>query len=252
MKIFVVGHLDVRCYNDPLYSRIWVGPRQILENDDLSDSTGDNIAHRNPSHAELTAIYWVWKNAFENAVGFCHYRRYFSINRCDPIKKVDLECLLLKYDIVVPSQRSYFPLSVKSHYYVQHYESDVVLARNAVEKLYPDYVDAFDLVFGGHKICLYNMFVCRFDLFDQYCTWIFSVLADIDSKIDATGRPSGQGRVFGFLSERLFNVWLKKNGTNLSVCYLPVIQNGVEEDFSKIIKIAPKLIRWFSSIRRYL
>lgn len=44
----------------------------------LSDSTGDNIADRNPSYSEMTAQYWVYRNTSDEYVGICHYRRMFN------------------------------------------------------------------------------------------------------------------------------------------------------------------------------
>ncbi len=46
------------------------------------DDTGDNISHKKRWYCELTGHYWVWKNVTDlNYVGFCHYRRYFSVDR---------------------------------------------------------------------------------------------------------------------------------------------------------------------------
>lgn len=43
------------------------------------DNTGDNISDRNRQMCELTAMYWIWKNADAEVVGIEHYRRRFLL-----------------------------------------------------------------------------------------------------------------------------------------------------------------------------
>ena len=47
-------------------------------------------------------------------------------------------------------------------------------------------------------------------LFDQYCSWLFPIEFELEKRIEVSNYDSYNARVFGFLSERLFNVWLEK------------------------------------------
>ncbi len=74
---------------------------------------------------------------------------------------------------------------------------------------------------GGKKLYLYNMFIMKKKDFDEYCKWLFDILFKLESQIDISNYDNYQSRIFGFLSERLFNVWIKKH--NLKIKEIPVI-----------------------------
>lgn len=73
-------------------------------------------------------------------------------------------------------------------------------------------------------------------MLDSYCSWLFEILSTIESQIDVGSKDAYQSRVFGFLSERLFNVWLDKH--NLNIYYAPVYNIG---DCPIIVRIKGKM-----------
>lgn len=60
------------------------------------------------------------------------------------------------------------------------------------------------------KLHILNMFVMKKSLFDEYCTWLFDILFELEKRTDLSGYDSYEARLFGFMSERLFNVWLER------------------------------------------
>lgn len=73
----------------------------------------------------------------------------------------------------------------------------------------------------------FNMFITTKELLDNYAKWIFNVFDYVENIIDLKGRTDYQKRAFGFLSERLFNVWLKHQ--NLKIKRMKVTFEGHHE-----------------------
>ena len=62
---------------------------------------------------------------------------------------------------------------------------------------------------SGHR---FNMFVMRRDKLDAWCAWLFPVLFEVERRLDITDYDPYNARVFGFLAERLPDVWLETTG----------------------------------------
>ncbi|MRI48623.1 DUF4422 domain-containing protein [Enterobacter ludwigii] len=231
MKVFVVSHKPYEFPTTQEYVPLKVG----MLSDGISsnyeqDCAGDNIAHLNSFFCELTAAYWIWKNSQEDIVGLAHYRRYFASSASNLMVKgkriaspKEMMNLLENADILVAKPRNYYITTIRSHYVHAHHESDYTLLRDEVARQQPDYLTDFDHVMGGTKISLYNMFVCKKSLIDQYFSWLFPLLFALEQKIDYQNYDAYQKRVFGFMAERLFNVWLHHQRGRLIIKYMPVV-----------------------------
>lgn len=58
---------------------------------------------------------------------------------------------------------------------------------------------------------MFNMFIMKKMYFDQYCEWLFSILKDLESRIDISEYSTQEARVFGYVSELLLDVWMDAN-----------------------------------------
>lgn len=188
------------------------------------DNTGDNISLKNGSFCELTALYWAWKNDFFSDIeyaGLVHYRRYFSGKEITlKGKSIASENELLSYlenaDCIVSKKRNYIVESVYEHYKNAHFAKDMDLTKAIIAQDYADYIPAFDNVMSGKTLHLFNMFVMKKEMFYAYCEWVFDILFKLEKQVDISNYDAYQSRIFGFISERLFNVWLVKNNIKLT------------------------------------
>lgn len=228
-KIYVAAQSSVSfpleaCYV-PLFCGVLPGEADIL-----SDAAGDNISEKNVNYCELTGVYWIWKNSSADIVGLCHYRRYFlreeyflknrermkdifisvlpgELKR-NMLSEADIQRLLSENDIIIGSALENLYRTNGQQYIQYHKEKDLLTVREVIQERSPLYLRAFDLFMDCYVIHPCNMFITKKEIFDEYCAWLFDILFEVERRTDLTDYGEYQRRVFGFLSERLFNVWL--------------------------------------------
>jgi lipopolysaccharide biosynthesis glycosyltransferase len=201
------------------------------------DDFGDNISYKNPFYCELTAQYWVWKNALDSDyIGFMHYRRHlnFSENQsfeednwgvvCDSVispeyerkfglNETEINSCIGNNDILLPKKWDVRAAGSKNNYH--HYRisqhlhiSDYQLALDSLLRLYPEYsaaVNEFNEATDGYYT---NMFVMKKEIFSAYSEWLFTVLSEVEDHIYFKNYSTQEKRVIGHISERLFNIYL--------------------------------------------
>lgn len=217
IKILIATHKKYWMPNDEVYIPIHVGKKDKQNLGYIGDNIGDNISVKNPNYCELTAIYWAWKNLRADYIGLVHYRRYFTkhnFRNCEKKKqdillKSDFENILKDVDIIVPDKRKYYIETNRSHYNHAHYKKDLDETENIIKELYPKYATAFNKVMNRTWAHMFNMFVMRKDYFDEYCEWLFTILFELEKRIDISNYTVMEARVFGFISELLLDVWLE-------------------------------------------
>ncbi len=224
IKILVAAHKPYWMPEDEVYLPVQVGAEGKESLGFQRDDDGENISSKNPDFCELTGLYWAWKNFDADYVGSVHYRRHFvSVNRGlfstgkkeDILTGADWATLLSEYPIIVPNKRKYYIESVKNQYIHAHDPHTFTVMEEILQEKYPTYVKAFSNLAQKRWAHMFNMFVMRKDYFDSYCEWLFDVLFELENRL-----VEHESRLFGFLSERLLDVWLEAN--QLSYKEVPV------------------------------
>lgn len=221
--IAVATHKNYAMPLDKMYLPVQAGAALHQSIGFQKDDEGENISLRNNLYCELTVLYWAWKNLKCDYFGLVHYRRHFTLKKkCRSIENVITEDQLLpiidENVIVLPHKRFYLQ-SIANHYIrciksrKQAHTRQLLLLKSVIQDLKPDYLDAFNRVMTKHSAHMLNMFVMSKKRLDQYCDWLFSILFELERRIQK--EQVMFERIMGSFSEFLLDVWLSKENVNV-------------------------------------
>ena len=218
VTIFTMTHKAFPTPKDPIYVPLQVGRAGAEDLGYIGDDTGVSISEKNCYYGELTGVYWVWKNIkTSDPVGICHYRRYFCTEEGRILTQKEYESILAEYDLIASK------LLKLNYSYYEGYASDynihdLEVTGKVIRQFYPDYYETFTRLVHGKGTYFGNMMVCKKELFDEYCEWLFDIFEKAEAQIDASGYDAYHKRVYGFISEFLLYVWVKVKGLKVYEC----------------------------------
>ena len=240
IKIIVCAHKKTEIPQNEFFEEIQAGAAlSDIKLPCIQDDLGENISAKNKNYCELTCHYWAWKN-FKGVdiIGLNHYRRYFDFKIKYPKVAPDrsftslenflsksyvfpnLEEIFKKYDIILPNTRNY-PYDMATQYSVFHIVDDWRILKDIIFELAPEYIPAFEKTMEHRNYSSnYNMFICKWKYFDEYSEWLFKILFEVEKRCKISAYPV-QIRVFGYMSERLINVFCEYK--HLRIKHVPLI-----------------------------
>lgn len=221
IKIIVATHKKYQMPEDELYLPLHVGCEDKENIGYVGDNTGDNISLKNSSFCELTGLYWAWKNLSADYIGLSHYRRHFTCCKNIPKKEEDKFKILLNKkqadelfenaDIVLPKKRKYYIENLYDHYKHTMYIEPLDETRKIIEEQCPEYLIEFDKLHKRTSAHMFNMFIMKKEKLNEYCTWLFDILFELEKLVDVSKYDSFHARFFGRISELLLDVWINTN-----------------------------------------
>ena len=222
IKVLVATHKKYKMPSDKLYLPIHVGRENKEYLGYQGDNEGENISDKNLKYSELTGLYWAWKNLKADYIGLVHYRRYFSLakrlpkNPEEKIKNVltleQADKILENVDIILPKKRKYYIESLYSHYKHTLHIEPLDETRKIIEEKYPKYIEEMYKLYKRTSSHMFNMFIMKKEILNNYCEWLFDILFELEKRIDVSKYDSFHARFFGRISELLLDVWINTNG----------------------------------------
>ena len=253
LKIIVCCHKDDIYAKSDIFLPVHVG--KSLSSNDLGmigDDTGDHISVKNASYCELTGMYWAWKNLKNvDYIGLCHYRRYFDFHHIGrrffpltTIKPEEFSSLdisisnkvkkWLKQGYCIVARRSSLNMSLYLHYCEGHYSRDIRILGDVIrDNLSCEYFNAYwSIMVENNSFSPFNMFLMSWNQFDAYCNWLFPLLHEVEKRIDISNYPTDQKRIYGYMGERLLNIYIKAR--QLKVKQMPILKISDDAEIDDI------------------
>lgn len=244
-RIYIVSHnakdFPVGSHFQPIQSGRALNP--VIDGT-IGDDTGINISELNPFFAEIAPMYWVWKNALPaKMVGFFHYRRFLnfgaplapeahwsernfhnfspaSLERfgwtADGVAHALDDCDIAVPEIEIASLPPHWQetCSLFDNYRNAHGSTSINLAMKVLEEVHPEDASLAREVMSGSRGYFCHMYVMRWQVFCDYMKWIFDIFSVMQNRIDVHAPyyslEGGQQRIFGFVGERFFNIYVEK------------------------------------------
>ncbi len=229
IRIYAMTHKRFDESNIDLYKPLFVG---AAGKDNtygyLRDDEGDNISSKNCYYSELTGIYYIYKNVTDvDIIGTCHYRRYLVDDNDSLLNKEQIVGFLEEYDCITSKclnlNYTYYYGFSKNHkpYYLDE-------TRKVISRIYPDYLEDYDRLVNDKGTFFGNIMIARRELFCNYCKWLFDILFELEDNIVIEEEDSYHRRIFGFISEFLWYLWVVHNNIKAKELKVGIVGEKIE------------------------
>ena len=180
-------------------------------------------------------MYWAWKNLNNDYIGLCHYRRHFTLSRRIPksekekfeilLSKEEADKILENTDIILSKERKYYIENLYNHYKHTMYIEPLDETGKIIEEKYPEYLNEFKKLHKSTSAHMFNMFIMKKELLDEYCTWLFDILFELEKRMGDEKYDTFHSRFYGRISELLLDVWINKNDLKYEEVKIVDMQN---------------------------
>lgn len=207
------------------------------------DDSGINLSKKNREYCECTVLYWIWKNVNfwkYKYIGLLQYHRYFIFNNLfdksrnnlikktyqsitlkstnlNILKKINLNDeaitdLMKNFDCIIPYPSNLQYVDILSIYedYVKidglHID-DLLHLENLMIKIDIKNKENFIKYLESPNKLMYQMFVTKPKVFNEYCKWLFTILFELEKSIDTSYYSINGKRTMGYLAEILYGYY---------------------------------------------
>jgi hypothetical protein len=196
----------------------------------------------NSRWSELSAVYKIWREGPRSAVvGFCHYRRLFAFDtgQNDSVRERPIaartipehagsfvsfdEAEKCKYGAIVLPRLLRLAEPVFDQYCSGHSTNDWCWVMSKLSVTYPELVPHITHQFSSYEMYANNMFITKWEWFDEICRIWFDVLKRFEATVSPYRAGPYQNRDISFLAERIFDAWVRyKQSMGAAIIETPI------------------------------
>lgn len=255
---------DFKFLDNEVITPLQVGAANGSNVCELKDNTGDNISELNFFYVESTGTYWIWKNVNDAVYkGQMQYRRPLSgvnetmnfeeifskydVITCKPFNHPENSKPTKEQPMCIPAQ------TVEEGYKFSNCIDDLYVLEIAIKHFHPDYAEDYDkYIKKGENLYYSNGFIMKSEDYNRYCEFLFDCLEHYLDLVNVhtqeelidhvnynieTGKyiryekeqvneaaVKWQTEIGGFLSERIWTLWLQHNFSDDKIYKLPYIK----------------------------
>jgi hypothetical protein len=255
---------DFKFLDDSVVTPLQVGAVNNQNVCNLKDNTGDNISSENFFFIESTGTYWIWKNINDAKYkGQMQYRRplegvnetmdfndifsKYDVITCKPFNHPENSKPTKEQPMCIPAQ------TVEEGYRFSNCIDDLYILEIVIKHYHPEYAEDYDkYIKKGENLYYSNGFIMKAEDYDRYSEFLFDCLRhyldmaqihSFDDLIDhvkynietgkyiryekeqpTDGAIKWQSEIGGFLSERIWTLWLQHNFVHDKIYELPYIK----------------------------
>lgn len=169
----------------------------------------DNIAFYETYASELVATYDIWKNKDDDIKGLVHYRRFFLDKNGDILSFDKAKELLNEYDIITTERY----VVGNGIYPNLRYECEPAEHKLDLDRYYVKLIEKepeLEQYFKQTSFNPRNMLICKKEIFDAYCEWLFGLTLSLIDEWYNEERSKVSPRMVAYLIERLMTYWIQK------------------------------------------
>ncbi len=206
-RMYVLTKEACKVPEDGMYQALQLGSSKNPIAGMTGDHTGDHISEKNPQFAELTGLYWLWKNVDCDILGICSIDRLFS-KKGKLLSKADIENDLENYDVLLAPDSHVSSGTIREQLLKLFSKEDLELFYSVLKEKEPEYEAACHWVLEGQEESVFPMLIMKKDQYDAYCDWLFGLLFELEKRMESSSQKDSQGSRFCVLAGHLLRAWL--------------------------------------------
>tara|TARA_Y100000389_G_scaffold61685_1_gene57724 strand:- start:244 stop:1059 length:816 start_codon:yes stop_codon:yes gene_type:complete len=229
-----MNKLDIYCLTSKNYEFFKYLPKNIIPivlgdnitpaSNILSEKEGSNLIDYNKYFAELTGLYWVYKNKIndydpDDWIGFCHYRRLWlnhNYSKNHSLNSTVFSKLLINKTKIFEGNDAIMlqPTNLKNedlyHHFVNNHGSKLI--NEAFLILDKKISLEFQSYLKQNQFSIANMFITKKKKFIEYCEFIFPFLNSLLDYCFKNNLCIGKNiKLPAFLIERFTSFWFHRH-----------------------------------------